>query len=641
LLLALQDQDSDPEVRLSVARAIGRISASRLAEVLPPVVDILQNPDRDMRQNALQTLKELVSGTFDTSDFPTGPPWLPIEDEPFQETAPFEAPGSPIGNLGHMPGDGKRSPETHEQRARAAAEIVPGLIKLLMTGERHLMEAAASALGIIGSATPEAVSECVHTAVSALMDAIKEDDPAVRRNAAAALGRIAPPSFDAVRDALIDMLGDSDAAVRRSGVSALQSMTSVPSARLKRSGRLNNFRGRVQPHAIEQREQSACTDSAVRMFTHALSHENANVRMTAATALGEFGEVAVPTLVHVLLEDADDHVKQSAATALGCLARPGDDDEEFRQRGKEREDGFYRAIDLAVSSLTEALCRHGSNVHVCRSVMEALGQLVPAAQVGPSTQNAILRLAEVLKLRDLGPTAIDALTQIGSDASQVLIDAYKFRRVIPEQRRRLVRTLGKMRTAAAIEPLRHALTIESLRPDAFDALNEMREYAALVLEPLLGALRNKEPHVRKRAAEVLGELGPGASGAVNVLAEVLRNRGENPEVRSSAATALGQIRTDAVAHLMDVLYDEEKLEIRCDAALALGEIGPGASQAAAELARLLDAPEPDLKNRAAESLARIGPRGIDALRERFNDFDLEGKLRVMKIVGGFRDTDEE
>ena len=89
------------------------------------------------------------------------------------------------------------------------------------------------------------------------------------------------------------------------------------------------------------------------------------------------------------------------------------------------------------------------------------------------------------------------------------------------------------------------------------------------LEPLIGALKDKNPHVRVLAAVALEELEN--PKAVEALIAALKD--ENLDVQSSAARALGEINdTRAVDPLIAALKDK-KPEVRGTAAVALGEIG--------------------------------------------------------------------
>jgi HEAT repeat protein len=71
------------------------------------------------------------------------------------------------------------------------------------------------------------------------------------------------------------------------------------------------------------------------------------------------------------------------------------------------------------------------------------------------------------------------------------------------------------------------------------------------VERLIERLSDKDPHVRRSAAEALGNLGPQAQYAVRPLAKALRD--ENKHVVFDAAFALGRIGTASVPELIEAL----------------------------------------------------------------------------------------
>jgi HEAT repeat protein len=99
----------------------------------------------------------------------------------------------------------------------------------------------------------------------------------------------------------------------------------------------------------------------------------------------------------------------------------------------------------------------------------------------------------------------------------------------------------------------------------------------------------------------LGNIGPAAKSAQVALIQALADEREDPEVRSSAATALGSIgpyAKDAIPALIRTLEKrEEHVEVRAAATMALGMIGPEARAAVPVLAESLR--EDDPRDRSA------------------------------------------
>src|SRR5205823_4227922 len=135
-------------------------------------------------------------------------------------------------------------------------------------------------------------------------------------------------------------------------------------------------------------------------------------------------------------------------------------------------------------------------------------------------------------------------------------------------------------------------------------------------------LKDGDTSARLAAAAALGDIGPAARDAIPALAEAMKKDTEL-QVREEAALALGGSgQAAAVPPLIDVLNGDDE-DVRRLAALALGEIGPAARPAIPSLIKALRA-DKDYRVRfhAAEALGRMGPEAkvaIPALREALKD----------------------
>ena len=97
-----------------------------------------------------------------------------------------------------------------------------------------------------------------------------------------------------------------------------------------------------------------------------------------------------------------------------------------------------------------------------------------------------------------------------------------------------------------------------------------------------------------------------ADPGVKALADALKD--PDPDVRKNAALSLGRIgpkAESAVPALIAALKDKS-IDVRGASAVTLGRIGPGAKDAALPLAALLKDTHPDIRGAAALALARIG-----------------------------------
>ncbi|KST63824.1 HEAT repeat domain-containing protein [Mastigocoleus testarum] len=128
------------------------------------------------------------------------------------------------------------------------------------------------------------------SAVPDLMNALQDKDPAIRKSAAIALGKIGKDANAAV-PALKKVLDDKDFQVRSSAMQALSSID----------------RKVIVPFLISE-----------------LSTGEAWERYSATHALRTFGKeavAAVPALIKTIKEDEDSWVRTSAASALGTIGK--------------------------------------------------------------------------------------------------------------------------------------------------------------------------------------------------------------------------------------------------------------------------------------------------------------------------------
>jgi HEAT repeat protein len=163
-----------------------------------------------------------------------------------------------------------------------AAEAIPDVADAL--DDPPFAPEAALALSFMGS-----------PAVPTLREAVKADDPIVRREALRSLGKLRErASIDPqiVVPLLLDALSDPDAAVRNVAVTYL---------------------GIVRDSA----------DKAVAGLIKALGDPEAEVRQAAAVALAAYGNLAdpaIPALRKAAASDPDDEVKREAGRALVHLS---------------------------------------------------------------------------------------------------------------------------------------------------------------------------------------------------------------------------------------------------------------------------------------------------------------------------------
>jgi HEAT repeat protein len=182
--------------------------------------------------------------------------------------------------------------------------------------------------------------------------------------------------------------------------------------------------------------------------------------------------------------------------------------------------------------------------------------------------------AELLKVRSLekaglGADEISQRLHLGkSKVLRYLDDEYQ----LPE-----TESFGRLPTEittdmgrAAVRPLIAALSDPDplVRRQAAEALGKISDPRAV--EPLITTLSDPDPLIRRQAIQALGKIKDPRAG--KPLTEILIDTDEEPYVRATAAGALGRIeQATAVNALISALYDDNWV-VRSRAVRALGKI---------------------------------------------------------------------
>jgi HEAT repeat protein len=169
----------------------------------------------------------------------------------------------------------------------------------------------------------------------------------------------------------------------------------------------------------------------------------------------------------------------------------------------------------------------------------------------------------------------------------------------PDVRLAATRSLGRLRSRAAVIPILHSLACRHV-PRAV-AANAVLTIGAAALPGLRTLIRTEHPATRAAAVELLGRLGNPRDG------ESLRDRltDEAPLVRERACEALAHLGADDVGQALEDLLADDTRSVRAAAAAALATVGgPGTAS------RLLDIVHDDcaeVAEIAAATLATIAP----------------------------------
>lgn len=505
---------------------------------------------------------------------------------------------------------GQLASEEPSDRLRAAEMLgrlgdpgaVPALIEALdVSRESPLRAKAASVLGLLKD----------RRAVDPLMAAARAPERNVKVAAITALGQVGDYSAS---DTLFEAAKDKDEAVRTAAVDALAglgvtverlsgdlsgSTWQVRAAALTSLARLgdrkasamviNSFKdpdARVRVEAVRALATLAAEGDrgAVDAFISVLSDSNSDVRMQSAIALGRFKDSRAVGSLTTLLSDRDSQVNLAAAESLARMQDP-------------------RVIRLLVDSLDNADWR----------VRARAAQVLAFSPSAASSAGAVVPLVNAMRDKDLIVRyyASEALVAIGGEAVPQLIDMLRSER--SQERARVVRVLGRI-GQPTIMPL--VAFIQDRRISSDTKIEAARLLGRLgdarAVDPLITLLADERYYVRREVSRALGQIGEPALERLGTLAQ-----SEVPATREAGVEALGAISSPRALNLiMDALSDQAP-GVRGAAVRALGESGSEA--AVPTLMSLLRDESGTLRAQAASSLARLGKPSMSGLTTALKD----------------------
>jgi HEAT repeat protein len=420
----------------------------------------------------------------------------------------------------------------------ATPEVVSTLVQTLSGPDRDVASAADSALEQLGPAARAAVpalSQAMRDrgyghgalaaigapALPALIQALRDPSPQVRRLAAAALGRMGPVAAPAVLT-LVQVVSDPDFSVGQDAGHAL--------AAIGPAGR-----------------------DAVPGLIQALRHPTPSVRWWAAQALAGIGPAARDA-VPVLIERLRDPDREAREYAAGALGRIGAD------------------ARSAVPALRELVAREPERTNVRQKAAQALVRIERPREVA---RTGLQSLAEGLKSPDAG-VRLQALEQAqspGPAAIPLLLEALRDTDLnVAMAAAKVLRAVGPREDTVAL--LLQMLTGSDPRGrvGATAALGSIRPVLPAVVPALVQATTDANPQVRGFAADALGWTGQEAG--VPALVKTLRDPDDG--VRMVAAGALGRLgpaARDAIPELRRLAGGDPHPAVRSQAELALRSIG--------------------------------------------------------------------
>jgi cellulose synthase operon protein C len=411
---------------------------------------------------------------------------------------------------------------------------------------------------------------------------------------------------------------------------------------------------------------SPTADAALTRLSAALRSSDADLRVMAASALGESGnDRAVGPLISAL-EDDDPNVVAATADALGALSHPSalrplvsrlEDSSSWVRLaavvaiGRLRDPAALPALEQVIGDtglegpLVEAVRAIGEpaglrlleNLYSSTPIeaLEAAGEIlvshpdVPAPgwveaaarQNEEALHQRLLEREEPADARLLGLAgtdgAADALIQLALPPRRSEAAIAGLLALSPDSRTAVI-----LRHVAVAEPEDQVLLLSLLPP-----LQETDSIAALV--PLLA---DPTPRVRAAAAEALSR--SPARHSLHVLTEELDRENVAPEV-VRAVGSLGQV---ACVALTPLLRDRDPA-VRAAAADALGRCAdPGLS---GEMRDALDREaDPAARRALLRSLARLaGADAVPVLTDALGDPDPETHMVIIESLGATRSLD--
>ncbi|RMF92114.1 MAG: HEAT repeat domain-containing protein [Planctomycetota bacterium] len=522
-------------------------------------------------------------------------------------------------------------------------QSVDQLLSSLDPNQEHEAVVKIDGLGQLGEAAKPAVEKLIALSTS--------DSPVIRAHALHALGKIGDTS-EATTKAVLRGLGDDDPVVRRAAVSALD-MLDV-------SGET------VWPLLIERLEDA---DPGVRLRTIATIAEHGDAAVPAlikalddddtaywaCLILAEVGPDAAPAtakLTELLDRSQSPDVRREAVLALGAIGPEAASAKpkltELLEDPVQAVPAMYALVrigdlDAAIVEKIEALTSNDDPI-TAAAASWALAKLNPDDE--SRMQEAVSRLIEqVLNSdRSIRRGALAALLELNPPqriARPIVAKALRAAR--PETAEEIVGFIVHRMGDRAVPVLARALHFPALRRAAAYALGDFGPEAAPAVEALAEALNDEDPSVRSEILFALGAIGPDAKPALPAVRKALKDRDMN--VRYAACYAICRMGTEAADAKNDLLAciggadsflefaascalahsvpnDDnvaklvlpqlvERLDsnipgVREEALRALASLKAKAAPAKSAVQKLVDDPNPAVRQAAREALAAIG-----------------------------------
>ena len=617
LVNALVD-DQRATVRRSAAWALGRVGGEMAVDAL--ITALKKDKQGVVRQEAaiaLGTIKSTKSAT----------PLLDIIRADKYETARLEA-------------------------TKALREISPDLVDKslvdIVKKGRGSFESGHEVQSVQNEVIGALLKNGNQTTTDLLLDALKSADDewtrwaivymlGVIHNASALdtmLAELKNPSYVIRKEAITRLGGFKDRKTVEPLIAILENGEEAISIRAAAAASLNALRDERAAPALRE----------------ALNDENSAIRLQAVAALGSIKDAkAVPKLSEMVENQLEtDVIRAAAVTALGNI---GDN---------VSEDLFIRALDIRIGNISNnaitALGKLKSTKAVPRLIAILEDKRIPLDASTLALANASPRIKAAVALGAIeGTAAANALANLIIDETEYIValeDAGNRRNLALNDRKRnwswevivgaarklnLPEFIGEKMQARADDewegnPIRNAasvalartrsLNVSELREALADPVVDTRkdtarkigETGTTALIPDLVFVANGENEdnkdVRRLATQALGELADAST--TDPLIEVMNNEDNHIEIRRDAARALGKIGTDRavaalVAKLTELHTEQTERAFRIDIIIALGDTKNASTTQILET--VLEDADADIHFLAASALFEITGNG--------------------------------
>lgn len=488
--------------------------------------------------------------------------------------------------------------------------------------------------------------DSITLAVSALIQALDDDNTEVRSSAALALGRIGTPALSA-KPFLVEMLqedreGPAEQEAKLSAVTALgwfgsNAEDTIPAIGAWLSDAIyGDYSSHIAGVALENIGSKALRHQVdiLRNTEESGSSESREVAAQILRVIGPGAKELVPVLIELLrveyLQNRTNHLAGGILEAIGPDAKEAVPTLVKLLNDSEARDSAISVIAAIGTDAKEAVPALLELLRDPESGSEAAEALVA---IEPDAETAVPALIELVKNPDTREGAVRVLGSIGEEARAAisfLIEVIQTSQNV-DHRRDAILAVGSIgsnnheTTAMLIQSLHNS----ALQSAAAITLGRLRSNVPLAVMALSSDLRDEDHLLRLKKVRVLGEIGSEAQAAVPALISLLKYEclkyelteddpaawlSEDHELCANTVATLASIGSSAVPDLIELLKDEDE-ENRSLAAITLAKIGYEAHSAITALITALQDNDEYVRRFAAAALGKIGVEAFPALFE--------------------------